>query len=87
MKGQPEFGIKLAFSAIGNVIQQSSKELVKSDVIGSLTETSRIVRSSQAPRRIVLVVSNMLENSSIDPISRSKDAARVEAVLANTSLV
>lgn len=65
LEGQLEYGIRFALSSVGTVISQSSAELAKSDVIASLSQTSRIVKTGKAPRRIVLVVSDMLENSSI----------------------
>lgn len=78
MKGQQEYGIKLALTTIGNTIQQSSSDLAKSDVIGSLTETSRIVKASQAPRRIVFVVSDMLENSSISSFYSNNSVRKID---------
>jgi hypothetical protein len=65
MKGQLEYGIKLAMTSVGNTLAQSTTELARSDLFSSLSETSRIVKASTAPRRIVLLVSDMLENSSI----------------------
>lgn len=65
MKGQLEFGTNLVMTSVGNTIAQSTTELAKSDLFSSLSETSRIVKTSNAPRRIVLLVSDMLENSSI----------------------
>lgn len=78
MKGQQEYGVKLALTAIGNTIQQSSSDLAKSDVIGSLSETSRIVKASQTPRRIVFVVSDMLENSSISSFYVNNSVRKVD---------
>ncbi len=80
MKGQQEYGVKLALAAIGDTIQQSSSDLAKSDVIGSLTETSRIVKVSQTPRRIVLVVSDMLENSSISSFYANNSVRKIDPV-------
>ncbi|MBF8179415.1 hypothetical protein [Herminiimonas contaminans] len=65
MKGQLDYGIKLAMTSVGDTIAQSTTELAKSDLFSSLSETSRIVKASAAPRRIVLLVSDMLENSSV----------------------
>ena len=65
LKGQSAYGLNLAMTSVGDTIAQSTTELARSDLISSLSETSRIIKGSTAPRRIVLLVSDMLENSSI----------------------
>lgn len=78
MKGQQEYGMKLALGSIEQAIQQSSSELAKSDVLGSLAETSHIVKAANAPRRIVLVVSDMLENSSISSFYANNGVRKID---------
>ena len=65
MKKQVGYGVRLAFDAVGKTLGGSSNELARSDLIASIAEGSRIVKASQVPRRIVLIVSDMVENSSI----------------------
>jgi hypothetical protein len=80
LKGQQDYGVKLALAAIGNTIMQSSADLAKSDVIASLSETSRIVKAAQAPRRIVFIVSDMLENSSVSSFYANNGVRKIDPV-------
>ena len=51
--------------AVGQADQGASDNLAKSDVIGSLASVSKAVSEARAKTTTVLVVSDMLENSSI----------------------
>jgi hypothetical protein len=65
LKGQLDYGRNLAMTSVGQTLAKSTVELAKSDLFSSLAETSRVVKGATAPRRIVLLVSDMLENSTI----------------------
>lgn len=75
MAGQHRYGLNLALKAEQAAIQQSTNDLQKSDVISTLSEVSHQVKAANVARKIVLVVSDMLENSSISSFY-SKNAAR-----------
>lgn len=65
MAGQARYGLDLAFKAEKNIVQLTSADLQKSDVIASLTEVSRQIKGSTVPKKTLLIVSDMLENSTI----------------------
>jgi len=65
MQGQAKFGMKTAANALNSALSESSSDLAKSDVLASLKELSGRVRKSDARNKVVLIASDMLENSSI----------------------
>lgn len=78
MKGQWEYGVRLALTSIAQTMQESSSELARSDVLGSLAETSRIIKAAKTPHRIVVVVSDMLENSSVSSFYANNGIKKLE---------
>ncbi|MFL9923932.1 hypothetical protein PQR62_06645 [Herbaspirillum lusitanum] len=78
IKGQLEYGARLALSATGKTLEQSSSALSNSDVLASLAETSKLVKASTAPRRIVLIVSDMLENSTVSSFYAGKGVRKID---------
>lgn len=78
VRGQVEFGAKMAFSSIEKIVIDSTSGLEKSDVMASLAEVSRIAKESKAPRRVVLAVSDMLENSSISSFYEKNGVRRID---------
>ena len=66
MRGQMKFAKKKAKKALVGVLKGASKQMPHSDIIKSLTDISKnIITPSQADEKIVLLVSDMLEHSSI----------------------
>ena len=65
MAAQELYGCNLALKAEKQVLDQATVDLKKSDVIANLSEVSHLVKASPAPKKTLLVVSDMLENSSI----------------------
>lgn len=65
MLGQSKFGLKTAANALNKAMSANNPNLAKSDVLASLKEFSVRVRKSRARDRVVLIASDMLENSSI----------------------
>ena len=65
LKSQSEFARKTAAGALNNALNGASGDLAKSDVMAALRELSGRVRQSPAKEKILFVVSDMLENSSI----------------------
>lgn len=59
-------------------MQQASANLVKSDVMLSLNELARVVRSNSASSKHVLVFSDMLENSSITSFYASNAVRKID---------
>ena len=66
MSGQLKFAKKKAKKALIKVLKGASKKMPHSDIIKSLTNISKdIITASTANEKIVLLVSDMLEHSSI----------------------
>jgi hypothetical protein len=78
MTGQAQYGLTLTRNAIGKVLADSSFDLAKSDIDGSLFALSKVVRESKAPVRTVLLVSDMLENSTVSSFYQNKGVRKVD---------
>jgi len=66
MTGQSKFAKKKAKKALGRVLKGASKKLPHSDIIKSLENISKnIIAPSTSKEKIVLLVSDMIEHSSI----------------------
>jgi hypothetical protein len=65
LKLQPVYANQLIGAALRYAFEGTSTELAKSDIFSSLKEISGMVRSSGAKNKVVLLSSDMLENSSI----------------------
>lgn len=72
MQGQQMYAARMMAGAINKAMQESSDSLAQSDVMSSLKEFSTRVRESNAKDKIVFVVSDMLENSSISSFYMKK---------------
>lgn len=78
LKGQGDYGMKLTRNAMGKVLQASSFDLGKSDIEGSLVALAKAVRETKAPVRTVLLVSDMLENSSVSSFYQNKGVRNID---------
>lgn len=78
MAGQLSFGRKAAATAINKAMAASTAELAKSDIMGSLAELSKRVKQSPAANKIVFLVSDMLENSSISSFYASNNVRIID---------
>lgn len=65
LQAQVAFGARLVAKAVGDTIAGSTNTLAKSDVLSSLAAVSKAVREFPGGPKTVLIVSDMLENSSI----------------------
>lgn len=65
MARQPLMAAQAAGAALKFAFENSTNALAKSDIFASMKEMSGKIRQSTASSKIVLVVSDMLENSSI----------------------
>lgn len=80
MAGQKYYGLSLAAKAEKAVLQAASTDLQKSDVIASLQELSLLTKNSTIQKKIVLVVSDMLENSSISSFYAHENVRHLDPV-------
>lgn len=72
-----------AAQAVGGALRTAfggtSGEIAKSDVLASLKDISGKVRQSQASEKVVLLVSDMLENSSVSSFYASQSVRRIDS--------
>ena len=87
--GQLDYTRKRALGGAKDAMDSASGSLARSDILASLKEASQAVRDSHARRRVLVVVSDMLENSSVTSFYRKNglrlidpkvELARVQAV-------
>lgn len=78
LSGQLQYGLTMTRNAIGKVLADSSFDLAKSDIDGSLFALSKVVKESQAPTRTVLLVSDMLENSTVSSFYQNKGVRNID---------
>ena len=66
MNGQYRYAIKKATKALVRVLKGSNKKLPHSDILKSLNDiTEHLIKPSNAKEKVVLLVSDMMEHSSI----------------------
>jgi len=62
---QPQQAAQAAGQALRAAFQGTSSAIARSDIFASLKSISSVIKQSPAPDKIVLIVSDMLENSSV----------------------
>jgi len=65
MNGQYKFAKKKATKSLVRVLKGASKKLPHSDIIKSLNDSKHIIQPSKAKKKVILLVSDMIEHSSI----------------------
>jgi hypothetical protein len=78
LKGQAQYALNMARDTIGKVLQDSSFELARSDIEGSLRAVSKIVKDDKTPERTLLLVSDMLENSTISSFYQNNGVRKID---------
>ena len=72
----------LAMQTVGGALRDafagSSGEIAKSDVLASLKDISGKVRQSKATEKVVLLVSDMLENSSVSSFYANQSVRKID---------
>lgn len=64
---------------VSGLLDGANNGIAKSDVLDSLARLSQAVAASKAERRVVLVVSDLLENSAITSFYKSNAVAQIDA--------
>lgn len=77
MARQPQIAVQAAGAALKYSFDGTSNDLAKSDIYASLKDISGKVRQSRANSKIVLLVSDMLENSSISSFYQNQTVRRI----------
>lgn len=65
MTRQPQLAAQVAGTALRSAFEGTSGEIAKSDVLASIKAIAELSRKSKARNKVVLLVSDMLENSSV----------------------
>lgn len=78
MSAQLEYARKTAAKALNKALAGTSADLKKSDILGALKEISGRVRQSEAKSKILFLVSDMLENSSITSFYSNQNVRLIE---------
>lgn len=78
MNRQSSLATQALGGALRTAFEGSSGEIAKSDVLASLKDISGKVRQSQATEKVVLLVSDMLENSSVSSFYASQSVRRID---------
>lgn len=78
MKGQLDYGRKAAASSLNKALGGASADFVKSDILAALKELSSRVRQSSASNKIVFLVSDTLENSSISSFYANRNVRNID---------
>jgi hypothetical protein len=74
-KRQPQIAMQMIGDALRGAFGGASAELAKSDVMASLKSMSTRVKKSPVKQKVVLIASDMLENSSVTSFYSDKGAS------------
>lgn len=80
MKQQPKLAAQLATQALQAAFGGTTGDVAKSDILASLKDISAAVRQSAAARRVVIIASDMLENSTITSFYASNTVRKIDPV-------
>lgn len=69
---QPQQAAQLVGTALRAAYDGTTSDIAKSDVLASIKSISTLVRNSKAHNKVVLIVSDMLENSSVSSFYADK---------------
>ncbi len=75
---QPALASRAIGQALKTALGGTSTDISKSDVLASLKDISARVRQSKAAQKVVLVVSDMLENSSVSSFYASQNVRKLD---------
>ncbi|MCY0386545.1 hypothetical protein OVY01_04690 [Robbsia sp. Bb-Pol-6] len=78
MTGQAAFARKVLLSDVTHVESMATNDLAKSDILAALKDISDKVRASPASDKVVLLASDMLENSSVSSFYAHDAVRRID---------
>lgn len=78
MARQPTVAMQAVGGALRTAFTGSSGDIAKSDVLASLKDISGKVKQSRATEKVVLLVSDMLENSTISSFYASQSVRKID---------
>lgn len=80
MRGQRRYALQFEADALTRAMDGVSATLLHSDVQASISALSDVVRASTAKDRVVLIVSDMLENSSVSNFYAQQNVRKVDVL-------
>ncbi len=80
MSGQQHYALTLAAKAEKSILQATSFDLQKSDVIASLSEVSHLAKNSTIQKKTILIASDMLENSTVSCFYTNNNIRHIDPV-------
>ncbi|MBM5574163.1 hypothetical protein GKO28_07450 [Deefgea sp. CFH1-16] len=78
MATQAPNSAKLAGSALKKAFAGTTSDVAKSDVLASLKDISAKIKQSSAQQKVVFIVSDMLENSSVSSFYAKQSVRKIE---------
>lgn len=78
MARQPALAGQVVGQALRMAFDGSSGDIAKSDILASLRDISQKIRSSSATEKVVLLASDMLENSSVTSFYASQAVRKID---------
>jgi hypothetical protein len=78
LKGQQGFVLKKLEGALSEAFTNASSDLRRSDVMAAFNDMANAVRTSASKDRIVVVMSDMLENSSVSSFYATRGIRKVD---------
>ena len=78
MAGQSMYAKKTLLAAVAQVESAATNDLAKSDILAALKDISDKVRASPASDKVVLLASDMLENSSVSSFYARNSVRRID---------
>jgi hypothetical protein len=78
MSRQPAVAAQVVGGAMRMAFEGSSADIAKSDILASLKDISGKVRQSPATEKVVLLVSDMLENSSVSSFYANNAVRKID---------
>ena len=79
MNGQYKFAKKKATKALVGVLKGANKKLPHSDIIKSLNDIAKhIIQKSSAKEKVILLVSDMIEHSSITTFYKQGNIKKID---------
>ena len=78
MATAPKYAAVLVGQALRTIFDASSSRIAKTDILAALKEISKRVRDSNAREKVVLVASDMLENSSITSFYQKNSVRKID---------
>lgn len=79
MADQATYGKRLAYASLSKALGNASDSLGKSDIMASLKDLSSLIKASHAKKKVVFLISDMLENSSVSSFYSRRGVRRISA--------